>query len=97
MDKFDNGVLSSVAVGWSLPHHPEKRYTPIAVGVPVCSGKMNSIVKNYKDYCMDIIRHNPHDCRNPGGLVREERWLEWGGRVEKSCTWQKCCSMVFVT
>ena len=22
---------------------------------PACSGKMNNIVKNYKDYCMDII------------------------------------------
>ena len=37
---------------------------------------MNSIVKKRKDYFMDIIHCNPHDCRNPGGLVREERWLE---------------------
>jgi len=35
MDKFDNGVLSSVAVGWGLPHHLEKRCAPIAVGAPV--------------------------------------------------------------
>lgn len=83
MDKFDNGVLSSVAVGWSLPHHPEKRYTPIAVGVPVCSGKMNSIVKNYKDYCMDIICRNPRGCGNSGGSVCERGLLSGRCRLRK--------------
>jgi len=50
-----------------LPHHLGKEYTPIAVGVPACSGKMNNIVKNYKDYCMDIICRNPYDYRALAG------------------------------
>ena len=85
MDKFDNGVLSSVAVGWSLPHHPEKRYTPIAVGTPACNGKMNSIMKNHKDYCMDIICHNPYDYGVFGELVREKRLLERRVRADGAC------------
>ena len=54
-------------------------------------------MKNHKDYCIDIIRHNPYGCSAFDGLEREERWLEWRGRVERSCTWQKGYSMVFVT
>lgn len=77
-----------------MPHHPEKRYTPIAVGTPACNGKMNSIMKNHKDYCMDIIRMVAGLLTGwsvkKGGLSRV-------GKVEKSCRWQKGCSMVFVT
>ena len=62
MDKFENGIFFRQRQG-GLAHHPEKRYTLTALGVPACSGKMNNIVKNYKDYCMDIIGCHPHGCR----------------------------------
>ena len=37
---------------------------------------MNNIVKNHKDYCMDIIYYNLHGYAVFGGLVREERRFE---------------------
>ena len=70
----------------------EKRYAPITVGVPVYSGKMDNIVKNRKDYCMDTICHNPHSCWILGGLEHEERRGERRG-------WQKmlaCSDKVLV-
>lgn len=86
MDKFDNGVLSSVAVGWGLAHHLWKRIHADSGRRTRSGGKMNSIVKKRKDYRMDIIRHNPHGCGNLGGLVREERRVERrGGQTLLAC------------
>lgn len=50
---------------------------------------MNNIVKNYKDYCMDIICHNPHGCRDFDGLARKERRYRAVWRIHGSCSSSK--------
>ena len=44
---------------------------------------MNSIMKNHKSYCMDMIHHHPHGYRDFGGLVREERRVERCGGIDR--------------
>lgn len=55
---------------------------------------MNNIVKNHKDYCMDIIYYNLHGYAVFGGLVREERRFERHGRADAACLRQQSYSRV---
>jgi len=54
-------------------------------------------MKNHKDYRMDIIHHNPHGCWVFAGWCVKKGGVERRGKVERSYTWRKGCSMVFVT
>lgn len=95
MDRFRNSVLSLAISRVGLAHHLENRYTLTAVGALAYSGKMNSIVKNYKDYRMDVICRNPHGCRDFGWLAREKGSL--GRRAGRSGLFVgQGYSMVFV-